>query len=540
MTTTPERFALKPRRPEDDFERDLLEFQQTKLRLEMDSPTSSNTLGRTALNFSPIGESTKIGAGSVSVPRTPNGQSNVTPLLRRLMIRNAEEDRRERNCLVTGRENKLPDLEHTKYDRLSMDLSSMWGQEDAEKTNNCTVSMLEETLVVVDDSSPEQSTPPPPPPPVAVAESKTTAIMRALRRQTMHFTQNASLDISPMATVKENNNPEMGAEVAEVDGVVKVPKICAAGQQRKSLEEDTLREDIVRAKEELLGRAVVINKSDKRRSLLPMAAGAATMASRDEGAASKVNRRRTLFNVNAISEGGLKAPSASEDAVKVAAKRRTLLPTTSQSPGSAQVEVKKSKKASIAGGGGTKMAAMRLGGQSQTQRKGSNMGPPMQIPPVGKAKVSVVTPKRDAPEEGAGGMKRKLFNSVAELSPVSSPKTPQLVQAPRRTQLLSKPVRVDTGQLIKEKEKDVEKGEKEKRPVMKKCRRSSMDFEKPVGGGESVVNSSTATVSSSSHGRGTMSYGGAAGTGRNVLVLTNGQESHLEYMKEVNFSGVRG
>lgn len=584
VTTTPERFALKPTRPEDELEKALLEFQQTKMRLEVDSPTTASSttqLGRTVLNFSPIGESTKIGA------RTPNGPSNMTPLLRRLMIRNAEEDRRERGNILVGRLGPGNDgqavsvLDNTKYDRMSMDLSSMWGKDCpsvVDQTNDSAMSM--EETVDLTSCSPDPPPPSKPYEPEPVAESKTSFIIRALRRQTMHFTQNASLDISPQA-VKENvavvvdaseataaaldvssqstgNDSMDGGEGGLNDSAVKVPKICAV--PRKSLEEDTLREDIVRAREELLGKAVVINKSDKRRSLLPMSMSnaaeenpAAALAPSGSAAMNKVNRRRTLFNVHAICEGGL----GTQDQKKtVATKRRTLLNPASQSSlnsiaGSpSPVEKKRTKKAlenqHHTEGGGKVVAAApvtkaRQSLSSLTQRRGTNMGPPTKIPPtkpLNRSDSKVVTPTAKkvntakptaaaVAEEGA--TKRKLFNSIAELSPVSSPvkASPNTI----RLKVLSKPFSPHTVQHIKERTVQGEATAADKQPV-KKVRRSSLDFQQPSSGNSnsnSVSDSSAATSA-----RGTMCYGGGAVKGqRNVIVLTNGHGKHLEYIKEV-------
>lgn len=613
MTTTPERFALKPTRPEDELEKALLEFQQTKLRLELDSPTSSSTsqLGRTALNFSPIGESTKIG-----FPKTPNGQSNVTPLLRRLMIRNAEEDRRERDNILIGRSGSsatkpIPVLEHTKYDRMSMDLSSMWGADDSlihkpqhQVTDNSMVSMVEDTVDLT-TCSPDITLSIATKPIAVTVESKSTpsSIMRALRRQTLHFTQNASLDISPqLPQAKENvaasvniedsltptNNTSFNGGGLD-ETLVKVPKICGM-QVRKSLEEDTLREDIVRAREELLGKAVVINKSDKRRSLLPMSMGsnASNGNAMDTGEGVKsglmgvtggggkqVNRRRTLFNVNAISEGGLTTPEGQKGVAKVAPKRRTLLPGTSSSSSAASsnstqsltsspnpTEKKKSKKSTvplISGvtkktNGTTNGSVVVPGGSkpkqslgaSQLNRKGTNMGPPAQVPPVGGIKSNgtqqqalknnkkSLAPPAKPQEEVA--MKRKLFNSVTELSPVSSP-----VQSPATTRLkvLSKPFSPHSVQLIKDKTIEASQSignatssatEVIKRPP-KKCRRSTLDFQQSTTSNGSV-NSSAASLAS----RGS-TFGGVAGGKKNVIVMTNGHGRHLEFIKEVTHLG---
>lgn len=559
MNLTPERFALKPLKPEEELERDLLEYQQTKLRLEMDSPTPNTTsqLGRTVLNFSPIGESTKIGS---NVTKTPV-QSSVTPLLRRLMIRNAEEDRRERDNFLIGRSaSKLaPVLETTQYDRLSMDLASLWGPDDSRQgTNHDTESMVEETvdLTATSPLNPSvQGTKP--------VESKTSSIMRALRRQTMHFTQNATLDISPQA-VKENVatfinksltvDPEVtlqndSVEIVESDSFSKVPKICAA--QRKSLEEDSLRDDIVRAKEELLSKAVIINKSDKRRSLMPAPVNTSSSVGQSETQTTlantninKVNRRRTLFNVNAITEGGLSNDSV-QGGVKAAAKRKTLLPSSSQSINAgtkspSPVEKKKVKKSlnpSIATNGGSVKSRKSLlpTNSSQTMRTGSNMGPPAVIPPppANQTKVSVTKPvgplKRTGPNEGS--MKRKLFNSVADLSPVSSP-----VQSPAKSKikLMPKPRQLTE---ISVKEPPSSQPKKTFNLPSKKNRRSTLDFQEPLSSNSSVSSSSISRELSSS--RGTMGYGGGAVRGqRNVIVLTNGKDQHLDYIKEVNIGGV--
>lgn len=555
----------------------MLEFQQTKMRLELDSPTAASSttqLGRTVLNFSPIGESTKIGA------KTPNGMpSNMTPLLRRLMIRNAEEDRRERGNILVGRlglgndEKAVSVLDNTKYDRLSMDLSSLWGKDHpsvADQTNDSAMSM-EETVDLTACS-------PDPPPskasqPEAAVESKTSSIIRALRRQTMHFTQNASLDISPVAAaalVVDRSEAATGLDISSQstgndsvepgdgglmnDSAVKVPKICAV--PKKSLEEDTLRDDIVRAREELLGKAVVINKSDKRRSLLPMSM---SHAAEENPAAlaptNNVNRRRTLFNINAISEGGL---STQDQKKAVATKRRTLLNPASQlslnsgvcSP--SPVEKKRTKKtldnqhptgrsaAGVPPPPPPPVTKARQSVTSLTQRRGTNMGPPAKVPPAKplnrsdnkvvtptKKKVNAAKPTTAALEEGP--TKRKLFNSVAELSPVSSPV--KASPATTRMKVLSKPFSPHTVQHIKERSTvQDENTQADKQPV-KKVRRSSLDFQQPSSGNSSnsVSDSSAATSA-----RGTMCYGGGAVKGqKNVIVLTNGHGKHLEYIKEV-------
>lgn len=605
VATTPERFQLKPMRPEDELEKALIEFQQTRMRLEMGSPTSSpkSHLSHTALNFSPIGESTKIG-----VPRTPNqNQSNVTPLLRRLMIRNAEEDRRERDNILVGRTTAsatkpLPSLDLTKYDRMSMDLSSMWGKDDSLLvTDNSIVSMVEETVNLV-DSSPDTT------PkatnyrndtinkPIAggvagAVKSAPSAIMRALRRQTLHFTQNASLDISPLAATKENNVAVDGvidvddgdkldhdASLSLEETLAKVPKICGA-HARKSLEEDTLREDIVRAREELLSRAVVINKSDKRRSLLPISmahpegaqnslVGGGGVSGNGQAmavplAASQVNRRRTLFNINAISEGGLTTPDALKGTAKVAAKRRTLLPSTSSqasvlplSP--MPIEVKKLKKTAAVAAPSAVAAVpnktkavptkQSLSTTSQSQRKGTNMGPPAQIPPVQLANKArpqekvvikngtITAPTKPAAQEDSSKevtIKRRLFNSVAELSPINSP-----IRAPVTTKMKipQRPMEASAG--------GATITTPDKRPP-KKFRRSTLDFqEQPVASSStsssnSSVNSSAVSVSTTGQiSRGSaMSLNGTGGGGtrsqRNVIVVTNGLGTHLEFIKEV-------
>ena len=572
VATTPERFALRPLRPEEELERALQEYQQTKIRLEMDSPTSgtptSTTMGRTALNFSPIGESTKIGA-----PITPKAQSNVTPLLRRLMIRNAEEDRKERNHIITGRpEGKaFPDVEHTKYDRISMDLSSMWGTGDPEErgpysTINESATMVEDTVDLTQSESPKQekeakSTTNEP-------NAKTTSIIKALRRQTMHFTHNASLDISPQAVkenvatlTKTNTDPALDDSVEIVDSSVKIPKICAA--PRKSLE-DSLRDDILKAKEELLGKAVVINKSDKRRSLLPSSMGNTSIVinGSEEPSAlkpggSNVNRRRTLFNVNDISEGGIKPSQGSQLGLpKQATKRRTLLPPASNNNSSVQptpgsplaVEVKKTKKLLNPPANPSSQGAkskQSLSGTSQVLRKGTNMGPPTKVPPSVtvngvKAKPCAVTknkpqtpPKNgratngitSVPEEGTS--KRKLFNSIAELSPVSSPSQSQPVS---RISMVNKGKPAVARSLIKNPEppaKNIEQSVKK--------RRSSFDFEDPST--VTLANSSTASTASSRSTVGSK-VGGSSTTAqrqKNVIVLTNGHSKQLEFIKEVNF-----
>lgn len=541
-------------RPEDEFEKALLEFQQTRQRFEQDSPVASQ-LGKTALNFSPIGESTKIGTPT---QKTPRAQSNVTPMLRRLMIRNAEEDRRERNNIITGRSGSkpLPALDHTKYDRMSMDLSSMWGTDDPQQTNNSICSMVEETVNLTSCSPNDPALKKAPTP--NDKRQTTSSIIQAIRRQTMIFTQNAGLDISPLAAKENveavanmpvtNHDPEedaddsvilVEADTSASDSFVKVPKICAV--QRKSVDEDTLRNDIVRAKEELLTKAVVINKSDRRRSLFPVSAAAPSGNSSTTEAATKApvpntntNRRRTLFNVNAISEGGLNTPEAKKGVAKVAAKRKTLVPssTNGKAPLAAPPTIsssstggmgspnviakKKTKKTSTTAAASVptfSTSKQSLTGPSQVQRKGTNMGPPKGIPPLAKGKN-----KDTAIEEAP--IKRKLFNAVAELSPVKSPSV-------IRTKMLSKPFSPHTVQDIKE--RALEEGTAKK--TIKKVRRSSVDFQDSTG---SLSNAST-----SSSTRGTMGFkAGGVGAVKNVIVLTNGQGKHLEYMKEVKMSSV--
>lgn len=527
MTTTPERFALKPTRPEDELEKALLEYQQTKVRLGMESPLSTppsistTQLGRTCLNFSPIGESTKIAAP----PKTPS-QSCVTPLLRRLMIRNAEEDRRERDLLVVGRsqnalkEKELPVLEETRFDRVTMDLSSMWGKDldtTPQRTNHAIVSMVEDSVDLT-GSSPEECNKTITPVPKT---SSTSAVMKALRRQTLLFTQNASMDISPVS-VKENvaaNQPAV-EDSPEAD-TVKVPKIC--GLQRKSLEEDTLREDIVRAKEQLLGKAVVINKSDKRRSLLPSAAGDADATL--VPVASKVQRRRTLFNIAAISEGGLSTDETLKSLPKQATKRRTLLPSapsTSQSAG--EDKSKKSKKTLS-----SPMKPPQVVSQLESLRI-SNMGPPkaQRIPKGNDGRIAGERPKgsgkKVSVDDSATTKKRKLFSSVTELSPISSP-----VQSPARLRMSN--LHAFSPKSSSEVQKKLNTVTIERESVIKrpaKSRRSTLDFQTPSlpsKGGQSHSSISSSSSSSREQSRPQSS--------KNVIVLTNGQPSHLNFIKEV-------
>lgn len=363
------------------------------------------------------------------------------------------------------------------------------------------------------------------------------------------------MDISPKAAsaaVKENvPGNDYNATEEEEDEHETVPKICKA--QRKSLEEDTLRDDIVRAKEELLGRAVVINKSDKRRSLLPM-----SMDTTEGGTSSlppvnkPLNRRRTLFNVAAISEGGLTVDDPKKAKSKQATKRRTLAQTPISSSLSSAEEVKKLKTS-------VDVSPMKQQQQqpqrqsmapSQMQRRATiNMGPP---PPTStgltKGKVSTVRSSGKAMENGkkAGEgsaktkppppvvdvpKKRKLFNSGLELSPVSSP-------VHSKMKLLTEPFSPHTAQVVKKK---VENNAAVKMPERNKSnRRSTLDFQPTTK--TSFANATRSTNSSSasamSLGSGDSSSGNKQRIPKNVIVLTNGQPKHLEFIKEVKMEGV--
>lgn len=577
VATTPERFALKPTRPEDELEKALLEYQQTKLRLEgvdVDSPASTpppppsrsaSQLGRTCLNFSPIAESTKI--GSVA-PKTPSSQSSVTPLLRRLMIRNAEEDRRERDYLLVGRTNNndlatnkpLPVLEETRFDQISMDLSSMWGKDPEpsedphQRTDNRIVSMVEDSHSTVDltGASPESENPP-------ISNSRpsntTSSMIKALRRQTLLFSQNATMEISPKpAAVKENVpvNNSLNAEGEEedqelVDSPV-LPRICKT--QRKSLEEDILREDIVRAKEELLGKAVVINKSDKRRSLLPMSMDTTDMTSMPLVNNKPANRRRTLFNVAAISEGGLTVDDPKKAKSKQATKRRTLVQTPmNSSQGLKEEQAKKVKKSVDVSPIKQQQQQRQSMTPSQMQRRTTiNMGPPAPTL-TGKTKGTKAGENGKKPGEGSGKSKlppvvdvpkkRKLFNSALDLSPVSSP-------VHSKMKLLTEPFSPHTAQLVKQKLVESNAAAAVKVPAkIRNNRRSTLDFQatsKNIFTNTSRTTNNTNNSSSSSAM--SLGSGDSASSGnrqrlpKNVIVLTNGQPKHLEFIKEVNMEGV--
>lgn len=524
VATTPERFALKPTRPEDDFERRLKEYQETKIRLEMDSPVSASTsnLGKTVLSFSPIGESTKI---SAAAPKTPS-QSNMTPLLRRLMIRNAEDDKRERANLMLGRmggpPKPLPVLDETRNGRMSMDLTALWGAND---TNHRAVSMAEETVDLSADEVPSQPERPQP---------NRSSIMQTLRRQTMLFTSNnASMDISPVVA-KENvagnqdqslYNVSVEAMEENMESQIKVPKICAT--QRKSLEEDTLRDDIVRAKEELLCKAVVINKSNKRRSLLPSSSVA-------EESSSKSNRRRTLFSVAAISDGGLSPPGPR----KAASKRKTLSKADS-SMASSSVDEDSSQGLAKKPKSSCPILSQPVAIPSQSQRRVTNMGPPDRIPIV-KSKVVAAAASTSSttgnPPKGdsqSATNKRKLFSSLTELPPIESPKRPSVAAKTH-----SRP----NGRIVARKEPSTDSiaavgKDSMIHPTVEKTtstisgkskgRRSTMDFQQTSA---SVPNSSALWA-----GRG--SNAPAARHQQNVIVLTNGQPKQLDFIKEVNLCG---
>lgn len=362
------------------------------------------------------------------------------------------------------------------------------------------------------------------------------------------------MDISPKAAsaaVKENvPGNDYNATEEEEEEHETVPKICKA--QRKSLEEDTLRDDIVRAKEELLGRAVVINKSDKRRSLLPM-----SMDTTEGGTSSlppvnkPLNRRRTLFNVAAITEGGLTVDDPKKAKSKQATKRRTLAQTPISSSLNSAEEVKKLKTSVDVSPMKQQQQPQRQSmAPSQMQRRATiNMGPP---PPTStgltKGKVSTVRSSGKAMENGkkAGEgsaktkppppvvdvpKKRKLFNSGLDLSPVSSP-------VHSKMKLLTEPFSPHTAQVVKKK---VENNASVKVPERSKSnRRSTLDFQPTTKA--SFANATRSTNSSSasamSLGSGDSSSGNKQRIPKNVIVLTNGQPKHLEFIKEVKMEGV--
>lgn len=408
---TPERFALKPQKPGEELDRRLLEYHQNLNSAQSPIPTHGH-LTATVLKFSPIGESAHVGGTS----KTPT-KSNVTPLLKRLMIRNAEEDKRDRNRLLYGRLATAQQHEMTKNDSVSMDISH--GMKSQQENSLCASPPVTVNFAT---NSPNETDP----------NSKLHYVNHERtenRRKTMFFS-NANMEISP-AAIKENvavlvNSkseeevaPNLSLEmieddknVAEASNVNKMPKICAV-QKRASTEEDTLRDDIMRTKKELLNKSIIIDSSTtshRRRSLLP--------CSDDELSRPKSRRLTTIYSNKSTESSNI-------------TKRRTLMPASDRHEDFGIPAVKKSKK-------------------EPTTR--TAMGPP--------------------PPNKAADTKRKLFSSSVQLSPVASPaKQPLPPQSHtlKKFRAISKPLSPSSVVALKEK--------LHMRACEKSRRRSTLDFQ---------------------------------------------------------------